>query len=65
MGYKYNLSYREYLGLQLKYNVADYSLNSVVDYSGNAVTFSLIWGFYTSPLADSFYYKPKAKKKKK
>lgn len=65
LGYKYNLSYREYLGLQLKYNIADYTLNDVVDYSGNAITFSVIWGFYTSPLADSFYFKPKAKRSKR
>lgn len=63
LGYKYNLSHREYLALHLKYNIADYTLNNVVDYTGNAITFSLVWGFYTSPQADAFYYRPKTKKK--
>ncbi|MEC7753466.1 MAG: hypothetical protein VYB44_05515 [Bacteroidota bacterium] len=65
LGYKYNLSHKQYLSLQAKYNLTDYALNGVVNYSGNAITLSLIWGFYTSPQADSFYFKRKKNKRKK
>lgn len=44
LGYRVFLNNRIYLGLSAKYNIVDYSLNNVVDLTGNAITVHFIVG---------------------
>lgn len=44
LGYRYYLTNSFYLGIRSKYNIVDYTLNGVVDYSGNPVTIQFIIG---------------------
>jgi hypothetical protein len=38
LGYRYYLSSSFYMGLRVKYNVVDYTLNNVIDFTGNPIT---------------------------
>jgi hypothetical protein len=38
LGYRYYLSSSFYMGLRAKYNVVDYTLNNVIDFTGNPIT---------------------------
>ncbi len=44
LGYRYYVTNAFYLGLRLKYNIVDYSLNKVVDLTGNVITVQFIIG---------------------
>ena len=44
LGYRYYITNTFYLGLRAKYNVVDYSLNNVIDFTGNPVTIQFIIG---------------------
>lgn len=44
LGYRYYISNSFYLGLRAKYNIVDYSLNNVVDFTGNPITVQFIIG---------------------
>ena len=44
LGYRYYVSDTFYLGLRGKYNVVDYTLNDVVDFTGNPITIQFIIG---------------------
>lgn len=47
LGYRYYITNGFYLGLRAKYNVVDYTLNNVVDFTGNPITIQfLIGGVY-------------------
>jgi hypothetical protein len=39
-----------YLGLQLKYNIVDYSMGGIVDFTGNPITLRLILGGFSNPV---------------
>ncbi len=42
--YRYYLNDKLYLGLRVKYNVVDYSMNNVIDFTGNPITIQFIVG---------------------
>lgn len=44
LGYRYYVTNTFYLGLRAKYNIVDYSLNNVVDFTGNPITIQFIIG---------------------
>lgn len=44
LGYRFYLTNEFYLGLRAKYNVVDYSLNNVIDFTGNTITIQFIVG---------------------
>jgi len=44
LGYRYYIKNNLYLGLRAKYNVVDYSLSNVVDFTGNPITVQFIVG---------------------
>lgn len=44
LGYRYYIKNTFYLGLRAKYNIVDYSLNNVVDFTGNPITIQLVIG---------------------
>ncbi|MDR0384556.1 MAG: hypothetical protein LBH60_00590 [Prevotellaceae bacterium] len=48
--YRYYLANGRYIGLKAKYNVVDYTLNSVVDLTGNAITVHFTFGRHTNTL---------------
>jgi len=49
LGYKYYYNSSHYLGINLKYNVVDYALNHVIDFSGNPITVQFIIGNLGNP----------------
>lgn len=49
LGYRIYLNNSLYLGLKARYNIVDYRLSNVVDFTGNAFTFQLIIGGLSSP----------------
>jgi hypothetical protein len=44
LGYRYYINNGFYLGLRSKYNVVDYSLNKVIDFTGNPITIQFTIG---------------------
>ena len=48
LSYRYYLSNSLYIGIRAKYNIVDYSLNNVVDFSGNPITIQLVVGSVNS-----------------
>ena len=44
LGYRYYLKHNLYLGLRAKYNVVDYTLSKVIDYTGHPITIQFIVG---------------------
>jgi hypothetical protein len=44
LGYRYYFANSMYLGIKLKYNVVDYTLNKVIDYNGNTFTLHFMIG---------------------
>jgi hypothetical protein len=44
LGYRYYVTNKFYLGLRGKYNIVDYSLNNVIDFTGNPITIQFIIG---------------------
>ena len=44
LGYRYYTSNSVYLGLRVKYNIVDYTLNDVVDFTGNPITIQFVIG---------------------
>lgn len=44
IGYRFYMKNNSYLGLRVKYNFVDYSLNKVVDITGNPITIQFIIG---------------------
>ncbi|MBK7174449.1 MAG: hypothetical protein IPH84_14740 [Bacteroidales bacterium] len=44
VGYRYYLKDNLYLGIRAKYNFVDYTLNHVVDFTGNPITIQFIVG---------------------
>lgn len=44
LGYRYYVTNAFYLGLRAKYNIVDYSLNNVVDFTGNPITIQFVIG---------------------
>ncbi|GAB1415562.1 hypothetical protein MASR2M117_09680 [Paludibacter sp.] len=49
VSYRYYITNEFYLGLRAKYNIADYSLSRVIDFTGNAITLQFIIGGVTNP----------------
>lgn len=47
--YRYYITNKFYLGLRAKYNIVDYSLNNVVDFTGNPITIQFIIGGVDNP----------------
>lgn len=47
VGARYYFGKSTYIGLQIKYNIVDYTLNHIVDFTGNAYTIRLIVGGIT------------------
>jgi hypothetical protein len=43
-GYRYYITNSLYIGLRTKYNIIDYTLNNIVDFTGNPITIQLIIG---------------------
>lgn len=44
LGYRYYVTNSFYLGLRAKYNVVDYTLNNIIDFTGNPITIQFIIG---------------------
>jgi hypothetical protein len=44
LGYRYYYTHSIYVGIRAKYNMVDYALNNVVDFTGNPFTIQLIIG---------------------
>lgn len=44
LGYRYYVTTGFYLGLRAKYNIVDYTLNNIVDFTGNPITVHFIVG---------------------
>ncbi|MDD3738475.1 MAG: hypothetical protein PHP31_04200 [Lentimicrobiaceae bacterium] len=44
IGYRYYITNSFYLGLRTKYNIVDYSMNKVIDFTGNPITIQFIIG---------------------
>ncbi|KGN79094.1 hypothetical protein HW49_06880 [Porphyromonadaceae bacterium COT-184 OH4590] len=44
LGYRYYIKNSFYLGLRAKYNIVDYSLNKVINFTGNPITVQFIVG---------------------
>ena len=44
LGYRYYINDKIYLGLRAKYNIVDYTLSNVVDFTGNPITIQFIVG---------------------
>jgi len=44
LGYRYYIKNSIYFGLKVKYNVVDYSLNKIIDFTGNPITAHFIIG---------------------
>lgn len=44
LGYRYYITDTFYLGLRAKYNIVDYTLNNVIDFTGNPITVQLTFG---------------------
>jgi len=44
VGYRYYIKGGAYIGLQAKYNLVDYTLNRVINFTGNPITISFIIG---------------------
>lgn len=44
LGYRYYVKDHYYIGLRAKYNIVDYSLNNVVDFTGNPITIQFVIG---------------------
>ena len=44
LGYRYYITNSLYLGIRVKYNIVDYALNHVVDFTGNPITIQLTVG---------------------
>lgn len=43
-GYRYYITNSLYIGLRTKYNIVDYTLNNMIDFTGNPITVQLIIG---------------------
>jgi hypothetical protein len=48
LAYRYYLSNGRYIGLRAKYNIVDYTLNNVVDLTGNTISIQFIYGKLTN-----------------
>ncbi|MEI6091808.1 MAG: hypothetical protein WCR42_15230 [bacterium] len=44
LGYRYYLNSKYYVGVRAKYNVVDYKLNNIIDFSGNPITMHFVFG---------------------
>lgn len=44
VGYRFYVTNAYYVGLRCKYNFADYTLNNVINYTGNTITLQLVVG---------------------
>ena len=44
IGYRYYINDTFYLGLKAKYNIVDYTLNNVIDFTGNPITIQITMG---------------------
>lgn len=44
IGYRYYMNDIFYLGLKAKYNIVDYTLNNVIDFTGNPITIQITMG---------------------
>ena len=44
LGYRYYITNSTYLGLRAKYNIVDYTLNDVIDFTGNPITIQFTIG---------------------
>jgi len=44
LGYRYYVTNKFYLGLRGKYNIVDYALNNVIDFTGNPITIQFTIG---------------------
>lgn len=53
LGYRYYVTNSFYLGLRAKYNIVDYSLNNVVDLTGNTITIQFIVGGLSNELRNN------------
>jgi hypothetical protein len=54
VSYRYYFSNHGYIGLRLKYNIVDYSLNKRIDFTGNPVIIQLSVGFLKSAKRDLY-----------
>ena len=49
-GYRHYLSNSGYLGLRLKYNMVNYAMNDIIDFTGNPVTIQFVLGGFFNML---------------
>ncbi|HRG08169.1 MAG TPA: autotransporter outer membrane beta-barrel domain-containing protein [Cyclobacteriaceae bacterium] len=61
LAYRYYVNNNFYIGLRAKYNVVDYTLNRVIDFTGNPITIQFIVGgvnnYYRNHYLDDLKYK--------
>ncbi|MBN8653218.1 MAG: autotransporter outer membrane beta-barrel domain-containing protein [Cytophagales bacterium] len=61
LAYRYYVNNHFYLGLRAKYNVVDYTLNRVIDFTGNPITIQFIVGgvnnYYRNHYLDDLKYR--------
>lgn len=48
IGYHYALNYSSYIGIRARYIIADYTLNKVIDFTGNAIGIQLVYGGFNN-----------------
>ena len=53
VAYRYYITSNLYISLRAKYNVVDYSLNKVIDFTGNPVTVQFLIGYVKNSLKDA------------
>jgi hypothetical protein len=44
IGFKHHLGVNNFIGCQLKYNVVNYTMNNIVNFTGNSISLRLIYG---------------------
>ncbi|MCL2245911.1 MAG: hypothetical protein FWC10_02220 [Lentimicrobiaceae bacterium] len=54
LAYRYYISHNFYLGLRVKYNIVDYTLNKVIDFTGNPITVQFSIGILRSDAKDEY-----------
>jgi hypothetical protein len=54
VSYRYYFSSHGYVGLRLKYNIVDYSLNKLIDFTGNPITIQISIGIVKNDVRDVY-----------
>jgi len=53
LAYRYYINNNLYLGLKVKYNIVDYTLNKVIDFTGNPITVQFSIGIINNAVRDA------------